>query len=66
MSQKQSVFHDNWRDCLREHYLYVVRTHDAITEPTLRRVLIDTGFTEAEIDQLHEEGLLQAEQISNE
>ena len=48
-----SVFSDEWRDCLRAHYSYVVRTDDKSTERTLRGVMIEAGFREDEIRQLY-------------
>lgn len=51
----RSIFYQHWRACLREHYLHVIRTHDHITEPTLRGVLKETGFTDEEIEALREE-----------
>ncbi len=54
MSDEQNVFYDEWRDCLAEHYIYVVRTQDHLTEPTLRTILLDTGFTPDEIDKLYD------------
>ena len=44
-----SIFFDEWRDCLQEHYLYVLRTHDWVTEKTLRDVLIKVGVFPEEI-----------------
>jgi hypothetical protein len=63
MIQNQSIFFEEWRACLREHYLHVVRNNDAITEPTLRTVLLETGFTEDEINKLYEIGLEQREAL---
>ena len=57
MSPQQSVFYDAWRECLREHFLHVVRTGDEITEPSLRSVLQNTGFSEEEIEVLRGEAL---------
>lgn len=57
MSKRKSIFFEDWRTCLREHYLHVIRTGDNITEPTLRMVLQEVGFSMAEIDALREEGL---------
>lgn len=48
-----SVFSEEWRDCLRSHYTYVVRTDDRGTERTLRGVMIEAGFNEDEIRQLY-------------
>lgn len=48
----KNPFYDEWRDCLRQHYRHVIRTHDDITEPTLRGVLHSTGFSDEDIDDL--------------
>jgi hypothetical protein len=53
----RSEFYDEWRICLREHYMHVVRSGDEITEPTLRAVLLETGFTEDDIAAFYDEGL---------
>jgi hypothetical protein len=48
----QNIFADEWRDCLRAHYMHVIRTADHITEPTLRDVLKEAGFSESELAEL--------------
>lgn len=51
-----SIFFNEWRNCLREHYRYVLRTEDWITEKTLREVLLGVGgFSEDELQALYEE-----------
>ncbi len=57
MSGKRSIFFDEWRACLRAHYVYVLRTNDTVTEPTLRHVLRQTGLTEEELAALQAEAL---------
>lgn len=57
MTDNQSFFFDEWRDCLHSHYLYVVQTEDHVTEPTLRNVLMDAGVREDEIDTWYREAL---------
>jgi hypothetical protein len=48
-----SIFADEWRECLRAHYTYVIRNQDRITERTLRGVMIhEAGFTDAELKEL--------------
>lgn len=48
-----SIFADEWRECLRAHYMTVIRTDDRITERTLRGVMMhEAGFTEAELKEL--------------
>lgn len=46
------IFFDEWQACLRAHYIYVIRTGDAITEPTLRQVLLHSGLSETELEAL--------------
>jgi hypothetical protein len=48
----QSIFADEWRDCLKSHYLYVVREQDVRTERTLRGVMHNVGFSEDELNEL--------------
>jgi hypothetical protein len=48
-----SVFAEEWRDCLRAHYTYVVRNNDRTTEHTLRGVMVEAGFGEDELKQLY-------------
>lgn len=52
-----SIFFDDWQACLRAHYIYVIRTGDTITEPSLRAVLLQSGVSEEEIAALQEEAL---------
>lgn len=48
----ENIFADEWRDCLRAHYMHVVRNSDHVTEPTLRVVMHDAGFSESELAEL--------------
>ena len=48
-----SIFADEWRDCLRAHYTYVVRMNDKGTERTLRGVMFEAGFNETELKELY-------------
>ncbi len=52
MTEGRSVFYEDWRACLRAHYLHVIRTGDRVTEPTLREVLLRVGFSEDEIKEM--------------
>ena len=53
MTSSKSIFFDEWRNCLQEHYLYVLRHGDWPTEKTLYSVLLDVGgFTEEEIQEM--------------
>jgi hypothetical protein len=60
----RSEFYEEWRICLREHYLHVVKSGDEITEPTLHSVLLETGFSEDEIADFYDEGLRRREEES--
>ncbi len=52
MSDNRSIFYDDWRECLRSHFMHVVRHHDTVTEPTLHNVLLRVGFSEDEIREM--------------
>jgi hypothetical protein len=54
---KRSIFFDAWQACLRAHYIHVIRTNDAITEPTLRAVLLQSGLSEDDLHDLYHEAL---------
>lgn len=49
------IFFDDWQACLRSHYIYVIRAGDAVTEPTLRHVLLHSGVDESELEALRAE-----------
>ena len=59
----KSIFADEWRDCLRAHYTYVVRNNDKLTERTLRGVMFEAGFTEAELTELTVRATMRAEDM---
>jgi hypothetical protein len=54
---KRSIFFDAWQACLRAHYVHVIRTSDAVTEPTLRAVLLQSGLSDDELHALYQEAL---------
>jgi hypothetical protein len=51
MSQDR-IFADEWRECLREQYMDVCRREDRRTGETLTRVMLQIGFTEADLSEL--------------
>ena len=51
MSQ-DSIFADEWRECLRAQYMDVCRREDRRTGETLTRVMLQIGFTEADLSEL--------------
>lgn len=55
----ENVFFEDWQQCLREHYLHVVRNDDQVTEPSLREVLLQNAFTVAQLSHLYDLALLQ-------
>jgi hypothetical protein len=57
MSDNPSIFFDEWQACLHAHYIYVIRTGDTVTEPTLREVLLHSGLSEKELRALQDEAL---------
>ena len=58
MAKRPSVFGDEWRKCLREHYKYVIRQEDKQTESTLTPILNRFGFGEDELRELYVEATM--------
>lgn len=52
MTDKQGIFFDEWQACLRAHFTHVVRANDTGTEVTLRGVLLQTGLTDDDLEEL--------------
>jgi hypothetical protein len=57
------IFADDWRDCLREQFKYVIRQQDHRTQATLLSVLYEVGFTDDELDALRLEATMRAEDM---
>jgi hypothetical protein len=49
---KEDIFADEWRECLRAHYMHVIRTRDKVTEPSLTVVMHQAGFDTSELAEL--------------
>lgn len=62
MSQR-SIFADEWRDCLREHYMYVIREQDNVTRPTLTKVMLEAGFSDEELAELRVRATIRADEM---
>jgi hypothetical protein len=45
-------FDQDWRDCLRAHYEFVIREGDVENERSLVTVLLQTGFTQNEVNAM--------------
>jgi len=61
----ESIFADDWRECLQAQYQHVVRNNDQITLKSLVPVLIDVGFREDELRVLAFEATLRAEDVAD-
>jgi len=53
MAKRESIFGDEWRRCLKEHYKYVVRQQDKITKDSLTPIMNRFGFGEDDLHQLY-------------
>ncbi|MCU0511230.1 MAG: hypothetical protein MUE40_01540 [Anaerolineae bacterium] len=60
---ERSIFFEEWRRCLCEHYRHVIRTGDDVTRRSLVKVLERVGFTDDELRQLYLEATLRAEDM---
>jgi hypothetical protein len=58
-----SPFADDWRDCLRAHYQYVLRSSDTTTERTLVGVLQEVGFSDRELAELKVLATLRSDEL---
>jgi hypothetical protein len=47
-----NVFDNEWRECLRAHYMYVARANDTKTLVSLLTVMQEVGFGEEELREL--------------
>lgn len=64
MSSNQSVFADDWRMCLREHYMYVVRENDARKLQSLNNLMHDMGFDDTELAELRVLATMHVDDVS--
>lgn len=62
--KRSSVFADEWRRCLGEHYKYVMRKQDKATEETLMPILNRVGFTEDELRGLYLEATMRSDDVA--
>jgi hypothetical protein len=56
-------FIDEWRECLRSHYIYVIRSGDEATERTLTGVMVQAGFDEKSLIELRIRATMRVEQM---
>lgn len=58
-----SIFNDEWRKCLQEHYQDVIRRDDKVTLPSLRHVLLRVGFTADDLKDLYMRATMHADDL---
>jgi hypothetical protein len=58
MAKRASIFGDEWRRCLKEHYKYVVKKQDKATEKTLVPILQRFGFNDDDLRHLYVEATM--------
>lgn len=63
MAKRDSVFGEEWRRCLKEHYKYVVSNQDKQTEETLTPIMEKVGFREDELRQLYLEATMHIDDV---
>jgi hypothetical protein len=59
----ENIFADEWRECLRAHYMHVVRTEDRVTLPSLTIVMHQAGFTDSELAELRVRATMYADHV---
>ena len=52
---QENLFEQDWRDCLRAHYVHVIRERDVVNEESLITVLRQTGFSDDDINAIRAE-----------
>ncbi len=60
----QNIFADEWRDCLRAHYMSVIRNRDHVTEPSLTIVMHQAGFDDSELAELRVRATMHVDDVS--
>ena len=59
----ENIFAEEWRDCLRAHYRYVVRQRDEVTMRSLVQVMHEVGFSDDDLRALYVEATLRADDL---
>ncbi|MBZ0281544.1 MAG: hypothetical protein K8L97_12465 [Anaerolineae bacterium] len=59
----ENVFAEDWLDCLRSHYMHVIRTNDRVTLPSLTIVMGQAGFNESELAELRVRATMHVDDI---
>lgn len=63
MSERSSIFENEWRRCLNEHYKYVIREQDTVTEETLTPIMHRVGYSDDDLRQLYREATSRADEL---
>lgn len=66
MAMGENIFADDWRDCLRAHYMHVVRENDWVTLPTLTMVMHGAGFSDSDLAEMKVRATIRAEDVAAE
>lgn len=59
----ENIFEDEWRECLRAHYMSVIRENDHITLRTLKGVMHEVGFGDDELHELQVRATMRVEDV---
>jgi len=59
----ENIFRDEWLECLRAHYMHVIRTNDRVTLPSLTVVMGQAGFNESELAELRVRATMHVDQV---
>lgn len=65
MAKRDSVFADEWRRCLKEHYKYVISNQDKRTEETLIPIMNRAGFREDDLRQLYLQATMHVDDVAD-
>lgn len=60
---KESIFQDEWRECMRAHYMDVCHRDDQRTLRSLLRVMVDIGFTDDELAEMRVRATMRADEM---
>lgn len=63
MAKRESVFADEWRRCLKQHYKYVIGKQDKRTEETLIPIMQRAGFRDDDLRQLYLEATMHVDDV---
>lgn len=61
----ESIFADEWRECLQAQYRHVIRNNDQITLKTLDSVMHEVGYSDDDLRRIAFEATLRAEDLAD-